>query len=213
MKQMKSLILRGGKFSFFLLMIVSVPILLETDILLRIWLKNVPPYANILTKLVIIFSLTDCFTLTMSMAIQATGKIKYYQLIVGGVLLLIFPISYLCYKLGTGPSSALIVSVIISIIAIFIRLIFIEKYLKIKKIEYIKDVFLVVVVVFITAIIPPFLCRLYMQEGFFRFVTVGITSLFSSIFFIYRLGLTVVERKQVNVIFRQKILLRLEKRK
>jgi O-antigen/teichoic acid export membrane protein len=209
-EQMKNLIVRSGKFSFFLLMILSIPVFLETDVLLHLWLKEVPSYAGVLTKLVILFSMTDCFTSTMSMAVQATGKIKYYQIFVGGVLLLTFPIAYICYKLGADPTAALVVSIVISVIAISVRLIFVRKYLNIPKTEYIKNVLLTVLIVFVVSIIPPFVFHKYMEEGVLRLIIVALISVLSSAVFIYLLGLTVIERRQVNRILHKKIFSKLK---
>jgi O-antigen/teichoic acid export membrane protein len=183
--QMKMLIFRGGKFSFFLLMLLSIPIFLETDIILKLWLKDVPEYAGIFVKLMVLFELTNCFTSTLSVAVQATGKIKYYQIFVGGVLLLTFPIAFVCYQLGANPQSAFIASIIISTMAIFVRLYFLSSYLGIKIYDYVKSVLCITSMVSACSIIPPYLLLKNMEYGWLRFMYVTLLSIVSAVLFIY----------------------------
>jgi O-antigen/teichoic acid export membrane protein len=199
-ENMKSLIFRGGKFSFFLLMIISMPILLETDILLQLWLKNVPQYADSLTKLIILLVLIECFAITVSTGIQATGKIKYYQIIVAGIYLFNFPAAYIFYKSGANPTAALIISIVLALINVIVRLHFLRKYLHISIVEYFSKVLLISFFVFVASIILPFSFHHFMNYGYERLIIVIITSLFSVITFIYLLGLTNREKKQIKSI-------------
>lgn len=86
-----TLLFRGARFSYYLFLFFAVPLLIETEVILKLWLKNVPEYAVIFTRLVIINSMFESFTYTMGTAIQATGKNKLYQFIVGGTILLNLP--------------------------------------------------------------------------------------------------------------------------
>lgn len=207
-EQMKMLIFRGGKFSFFLLLMLSIPILLETDIVLKLWLRDVPEYAAVFTKLIILFSLTDCFTTTLSMAVQATGKIRHYQILVGGGLLFTFPIALVCYKLGANPQSAFVGAIIVSVIAIFIRLYFIKKYLNIKIYDYAKSVLLSAVMVFMCSLILPYFLYRYMEYGWLRLISVCFISICSTTLFTYLLGLTKLERIRIENFIKNKAIKR-----
>ena len=118
LKYMHKIIFQGAKYSFFLLFILSLPILLETELILKIWLKNVPEHTIIFTRLAIINVLIDSISGPLMTAAQATGNIKKYQAIVGGLLLLILPISYLFLIMGYPPEITLYISISISIIAL-----------------------------------------------------------------------------------------------
>jgi O-antigen/teichoic acid export membrane protein len=204
--QMKSLIFRGGKFSFFLLMVFLIPVYLETDILLRLWLKNTPEYTGTFTKLILIFSLVGSYGMTMSMAVQATGKIKYYQITIGGTLLLAFPVTYICYKFGTSPAVAYIGMTAMSLIAVFFRLVFFKKYLGIGHKEYIIKVLWVTFIVFIFSFVPSFYVHENMDESFLRLAVVICVTLLSSGVSIYMFGLTRKERESLNLFIRNKLL-------
>lgn len=121
-EQLIQLIERGTKFSFLLLFIIAAPLLLYTNNLLEIWLKNVPENAVIFTKLIIINALFESFAMVMGNAIQATGRIRAYQLIVGITILMNLPLSWLFLKLGFAPSSVFIISIALSVITIMERL-------------------------------------------------------------------------------------------
>jgi O-antigen/teichoic acid export membrane protein len=204
-KRMKSLIFRGGKFSFFLLMMLSIPVLLETDIILKLWLKTVPEFTVALTRLIILLALVECFAVTVSIGIQATGKIKYYQIYVGSVYLLIFPVAYLFYKLGTTPTAALTISIVAALANVFLRLYFLKKYLNISIFEFVRKVLLVSFVIFIVSIIIPFAVYRNMNEGLLRLVITGLTSVLCSSIFIYLLGLTKGEKDRVNLFIINKL--------
>jgi O-antigen/teichoic acid export membrane protein len=204
-ERMKSLIFRGGKFSFFLLMILSIPILLETNIILHLWLKNVPEYTVVLTRLVILLTLIECFAYTISTGIQATGKIKNYLLLVSGTHLLNFPLTYLFFKLGSEPYVALIISIILSAITIFIRLFFIKKLFDVGIGEYSREVLLLSFIVSILSSLLPLGLHLKMHDGIERFIVVSVTSIISSFVFIYFLGISNVEKTYVNSIIKKKM--------
>ena len=91
-----SLVERGSRFSFFILFTIAVPIFLETDYILTLWLKQYPEATVNFVRLVLLLSLTEILSNTLITLQLATGEIKAYQLVVGGVLLLNLPISYSC---------------------------------------------------------------------------------------------------------------------
>lgn len=82
--QMQSLIFCASKYNFFLLFTLALPVLLNTEALLEIWLVEVPPYSVVFLQLTIIASLIDSFSGPLMTAAQATGKIKLYQTVIGG---------------------------------------------------------------------------------------------------------------------------------
>lgn len=204
-ERMKSLIFRGGKFSFFLLMILSIPILLETGTILYLWLKNIPEYTITLTRLVVLLTLIECFAVTVGISIQATGKIRNYQIFVAGVYLLNFPISYVFYKLGAPPSAALIILIILALINILIRLRFLNILLHINVLDYFKNVLLVSAAVMLFSSIFPIVIHTLMDEGFLRLLAVASISVFSSTLSIYFFGLQKVEKLKVKFFIKNKI--------
>lgn len=204
-ERMKTLIFTGGKFSFFLLMLLSIPILLETNTILRLWLGQVPEYSVSFTRLIIILSMIECFAYTISTGIQATGNIRNYLLFVSGVHLLNFPLTFLFFKFGSEPSAALTISIILSAITIFIRLFFIRKFLKIDILEYSRDVLLICFVVFILSILPPWGLYVKLDDSILKLFLIIMTSTISSIIFIYQIGLKNEEKRFIISTIKKKI--------
>jgi len=191
---MMNLVFTSSKFSFFLLMIFGIPILIETHIILKLWLNEVPTYVEIFTNLTIFIALVDSLSYSLMTAAQATGKIKSYQAIVGTILLLSLPVSYLFFKLHYPPYSIMIITLCISIIALFARLFMLKSMIKLDIFKYLKDVVLKVVLVFSLSYFSIFFLSGYLNEGILRLIIVCFVSAIFSITCIYFLGLDKKER-------------------
>lgn len=191
---MLRLVFYASKYSFLLLAFLSLPLLLEMEMILELWLKQTLPYAALFCRLIIINSLIDTFSGTLMMAAQATGKIKKYQLIVGGLLLLNLPISYLFLSYEYPPESVYCVSILLSFIALVSRLFILRTLLVFEIGDFFKKVFFIsIVTVVIAAIIPTFIwCGL--EKGLVRLFFVTIASCSSFVLATYWIGFTHQER-------------------
>lgn len=194
---MHQLIFRGAKYSFFLLFIITLPVLLETEIILKTWLKIVPDYTVLFTRLVLINMLIDCISGPLISAAQATGKIKKYQAIVGGLLLLNLPVSYFLLKLGMMPQTTMYVSIVISVLALYTRLKIISPLIDLSISSYIRKVVLYIMPVGLLSIIPAAFFMFSMNSGIIRFLIVVLISFFSTLLFLYLFGLNRNEKKFV----------------
>jgi O-antigen/teichoic acid export membrane protein len=195
---MHQLIFQGSKYSFFLLFLLSLPVLLETETILSLWLKIVPEYTVLFCRLVLINTLIDCISGTLMTAAQASGIIKKYQAIVGGLLLMILPISYLFLKIGFPPQTTLYVSISISMIALFSRLYILKNLILLPVLKFIKEVLLILLLVSICSSVLPILIRIDMGTSLLRFLLVCFASFVGSTLFIYTLGLNTQEKALVT---------------
>ena len=89
------------------MLFLSVPVLIETPFILKLWLTELPDYVVIFTRLVILNTLIDAMSYPLITAAQATGKIMKYQLIVGSLLFLNLPVSYVFLKFGFPPETTM----------------------------------------------------------------------------------------------------------
>ena len=175
-EQMKNLIFRSGKFTYYMLMMLCFPILFETDFILHLWLgDNVPEYTVIMTRIVLLISMVETFTYSIGCAVNATGNVKYYQLVICTIMLLIFPITWVLFKMGFPPYCGLIVYLITSISALFARFFFMEKLLDISPVEYTKKVYSHTILVSILSLIIPSMLCYYLNDGWLRLIIVFIT--------------------------------------
>ncbi len=189
LKYMHQLIFQGAKYSFFLLFALSLPIMLETEIILKLWLKTVPDYTVIFTRLVLINVLVDCISGPLMTAAQASGKIKLYQGVVGGLLILNLPVSYIFLKLGYAPEITLYISIGISIIALLARLKIISPLVKLDILGYLKEVVSKISPVILISMIIPILIKSFLHEGFARLLIITFSSLIVVGITIYFVGL------------------------
>ena len=107
---MFSLVRRSSRMSFFLLFLIALPVIFNADYLLSIWLKEVPEHSSLFVQLFLIFALSESFSNPMITAMLATGNIRNYQLVVGGIQLLNLPVSYVCLRMGAIPEVTVIVA-------------------------------------------------------------------------------------------------------
>lgn len=192
---MTNLVIRTSKFSFFLLFILTLPIILEIDFILKLWLKLVPDYTAIFTILILINALIDTISRPLMAAMAATGKIKVYQLVIGGLSILILPVSYLFFKFGYPPESTFIVSISTAVVAFVFRLLFIKKQIPEFSIrQFIQEILIRNIPVILLSVLIPWLIISNMHPGFTRLILVTLTSLSISIITIYSVGLKNNER-------------------
>lgn len=121
-ESMFRLVCVSAKLSFYLLLILIIPVLIETETLLKLWLKQVPEYSVVFVRLTLIQTLIGILTNPLQTAIQATGRMKKYQLLTGTLTLMNIPISYflLCY--GSDAPVVLVVYNVITCIMVFVLL-------------------------------------------------------------------------------------------
>lgn len=168
-----SLVERGSRFSFYIVFILSLPILLETDFVLNLWLGQYPVHTVNFVRLVLLLSMCDLLSNTLITLQQATGKIRNYQLAVGGMLLLNFPLSYLCLKNSLPPESVFIVALLISIMCLFLRLVLLNKMVHLSIKRYLRNVCCNVFLVSLCSLVIPIAVHLQMPSGWERFIAVG----------------------------------------
>ncbi|WP_286844666.1 MULTISPECIES: lipopolysaccharide biosynthesis protein [Sphingobacterium] len=194
MSNMMNLVFTSSKFSFFLLMIFGIPILLETHIILQLWLNEVPAFVEIFTKLTIFIALVDSLSYSLMTAAQATGNIKSYQAIVGTLLLLSLPISYVFFELHYPPYAVMIITLCVSIIALFARLFMLKGMISLDILKYLKDVVLRILLVFALSYFSIYFLSSYLDDGLLRVILVSFVSALLSISFIYFFGLNKKEK-------------------
>ncbi|MGN0202620.1 MAG: lipopolysaccharide biosynthesis protein [Candidatus Cryptobacteroides sp.] len=192
-----SLVERGSRFSFYIILFFAVPILMETEFILGIWLGNFPEHSIDFVHLVLMMSLITTLSNTLINLQNATGKIRNYQIVVGGILMLNFPLSYLCLKLGMQPESTYIVAILVDIACLFARLLFLRKMAGLSMPHFIRHVLLNVTIVTASAVVLPFILHLSMPLGWPRFLTVGFVSVVTVLLSVLYLGCSAQERQLI----------------
>lgn len=194
LSQMHSLMFRSARFSFLLLFFISLPVLFETNFLLRIWLKIVPDNTVIFTQIIICISLMFTTANPCVVANQATGKVKKYQLVVGGILLSILPVSYIALRFGAPAYSVFIIHLSAEVVAQFARILMLRKLIDLPIWQYIKNIYIPIFSTVAISVILPYIVHSQLEEGWYRLIVVFITCILSVGISAFFVGFTENER-------------------
>ena len=207
-QKMHQLVISSSKFSFYLMLFLSLPIFIEIEDILRLWLKIVPEHAVNFVRIILLCSVIDIFRNPMNTAIHATGKIRKYQLWEATTLLLIIPVAYLALYCGLPIEAAFCVQLIIFVIVQVERVFIVCPAIKMSKMKYVKELLKPTCIVTIAAIVCP--CALLLiwpleQNNWLQFFVYISLSFICSFCSIYYLGLNIQEKKKVLSFIQKKI--------
>ena len=211
-RETMQLVFRGCKGTFFLMYLFSLPLMIEMPYVLKLWLKEPPEMAVLFTRLALLDALIDSIRHPIMALAQATGKIKLYQGVVGGILLLNLPISYCVLKLGAPAYAVMVVVVLTTFVALISRLFIMKLLAQFSIKNFLCRVIFPVVIVALLASIFPVIVNQNLNTGFTRLVFTAVVSCFSLCLLFFSLCLSSSERKVVIDIVRRKVLLKLFRR-
>ena len=198
LSNMHKLVCRSAKFSAFLMMFFAVPIILETDTILSLWLKNPPAYASVFLKWIIISSFMDTVLAnSLVTSMFATGDIKKYQIIVTTVGCLVFPLSWLAFQLGFEPQVGYMLYFVIYSILLFVRLYLLRDMVKLPIMMYVREVLFKVTTVMAISFVIPSILLFVIDEGLLRLVAVVLLSMTVTTVTTYLIGLNEGEKKYI----------------
>jgi O-antigen/teichoic acid export membrane protein len=157
-ESMMELVFQSTKFSYFLLYMVAVPLFWKADFFLGLWLTDLPENVVIFTKLVLVISLIDSLSYSIMAAVQATGKIKNYQLVVGICFMLNLPISYMVFKLNYPPYSTFTIGILTAVICFVLRIIMMKRVINFRTKKLFESVILpVAILTLVSSLVNLFL--------------------------------------------------------
>lgn len=193
------LVVFTSKYSFFLILFPSIPILLETDAILGLWLKKVPLGTSLFVQLFVLNAIIASMNAGIPAVIQATGKIKYFQIILSSLSLIGLPISYFLFKQGFPSYTLSIVYLIIAVVNFVVLQFLLKRILKFDIIELFRRIYLKMFVVCFF-ILPLFCIQFFIEPSFMRFCGVTALSIFWLLLAIYFFGMSEVEKNNINKI-------------
>ena len=193
-KEMNSLLFRSSRFSFYLMIFPLIPIFLEADMILKLWLKDVPEYTILFTRIILIISLINVVSNPLGISVKATGNVKKYEICVALVKIMVVPIAYILLKLNNPPQSVFFVYLLFELITFVLALFVTNKLIDFKLLVYIKNVLYPILLVSCISFIVPFLFYLQIQPSITRLVGTILISLSVTSISILTFGLTIEER-------------------
>ena len=188
-----------SKMCFIVFYILSLPIIIEIDFILSVWLNNnIPNYTNIFLTIVVAETMIDVFNPPVSFLVHATGKMKNYQLVRAIISFVSLPFAYYLLFLGYEPYYVFIVAFVFSIIKQIVSIIILRSLISFSIILYLKDVIIPMFLVAVSSFILPLLIHIFMPYGWARLLGVVIISFLCVIVSSLLLGLNKSERKMVS---------------
>ena len=200
-----NLVYQGCKLTFFLMYFFSLPLILEMDIILKIWLKNPPEFAILFTQLALIDAVIDAISYPLMALAQATGKIKLYQGVVGGILLCNLPVSFVVLHFGAPAFIVMVIAICITCIAFVVRVFIVKHLVGFSLFEFLRRSLIPCILVAILSFIFPALIRIFLTESFLRLCLTILISILSTGCFILLLGINKSERQKLYIFIKQKI--------
>lgn len=187
----------SSKIAFFILSMITVPLFIHMPFLLELWLGSVPEYTLVFIRLFLAVSLTGQLTVGLQIAIQAQGNIKKYQLIIGGLNLLVIPLSYWVLGGGAKPSYVLVTMLLLEIVAVFVRIILLKSILHVSFSNYFFHVILRCIVFLCLSISVFIALPTYSSELLDFLLSLIVVASVMPVFFFY-FGLTKSEKAWVT---------------
>lgn len=199
------LIFRSSRLSYYLMLLVSFPLMLKIDVILNLWLVDVPEYTSIFCQLILVYYLIEALTGPLWMSVQATGNIKLYQILVSIVNFLNIPLIYLSLKLNFPVWMVWMIRIIVDMMIYLVRCVYLNKKLKMNILLYYKEVLQPVILVTLLSIPLPVIFEQAIDGYYLNLIGSVFVSFLCTCFATFFIGLKNNERKKIICLIKNKI--------
>jgi len=199
------LIFSTSKISYFLLLMASMPIMLNIDFILDLWLKNPPDGSSTFVILVIAYALVDAYSAPLWIGVHATGNLKMHQILMSSIKILNIPLAYIMLKAGCPAWTALALKVGLNVVCSIARPCYVKRLYGLPLLKYMVQVWgNVYVVTALVLPLPIYLANMFEPSWTRVFLT---SSVFLAIFVpvVYGIGLSTEERVLARELFSKKL--------
>lgn len=167
-ESMMALVKNGARYSFYLLAIIVIPLFIRAEYVLRLWLVQVPALSVQFLRLTLIMALINSMFGPFVTAMQATGKIKIFQITIALIMFMDFPVSYVLLKMGYPPYSVMYIAIITAFIGLLARVYLLSRVIMFDMVSFIKVIiknfFMALIIyfpiAFVSSYIPQTFCGL-----------------------------------------------------
>ena len=195
----------SSKILFVLILMIVIPLYLELEYILTLWLGSIEQYTVQFSRLLLIYITLIAISNPITAIIHAAGAVKKYHLVVDGFTLLSLPTTYIAFKLGYEPYMAFVISNIIFSIAHIIRLAVLKSVISFSYTEYIIKLILPSVLIIIASTFVVTFVELCISHDFLRLIMVFTTSIIVILILTLYLLMTKPERDRVINFIKHKI--------
>lgn len=196
--EMNRLVCRGARFSYFLMFTLSLPFMFEAYQVLYLWLGLVPDYTVTFFRLSMIAALITLLGQTGFTACMATGRIKWYTIIITTVGCLVFPLTWIAFKMGLPVESTYIIYIVVYTLLDIIRLYIMRHLWGFPIMMYVRETFIPVVLVTVLAVIIPWAMYLEIPDSVLKSFAVMAASVICAGASVILVGLKKSERQMLT---------------
>lgn len=177
----------------------AIPLILEMPEVLLLWLKqDIPPYSIQLSQLILILSIITQYSSGLMSSIQATGRIRDYQIVMSLIILFSLPVSYFILKSGHPIYFVIAGFVVLEVISLIVRLLFSKRITDLVVSDYLKQVLYPTTVIITISTLVGLLPHLLMEQSILRLVITGIAYAFTFVLVFWFLGLDKQQRLSIQ---------------
>lgn len=188
------------KFSVYLFALFAIPVIIEMPYLFNLWLKNVPDFAIIFSRLILIGLFLEKFSFEITSAIRAVGKIRNFQVVETIIVIFNIPISYILFKLGYPSYTIYIVAILISMLAFMGRLYFGKHVAELNIIHFLKNGVFPLIIPITLSVIIGFIINNQLKDSLYRLFLTFIFSMCALTLALWKYGLNDDEIKRIKKI-------------
>ena len=206
MRYMHRLIFTSSRLSFYIVLLLALPIIFETEYILQLWLKIVPDNATIFTQLSMVFCAVMAMAHPLITGNYATGKIKTLLLTVGVIKCMVLPFAWLWLKVGGQQTTVYLSWILITIVAFIVRLFVVKRQLQFSLWKYFKQCLLPVFeVAAISIVMVWFFCFFVPEVSLLRLICLIPLSIVIVSVSVWLLGITKEEKEMLKLFVNRKL--------
>lgn len=205
LEEMNKLLYQNSKYAFLLLWFLALPVLMQTEYILNLWLVEVPDNTIVFCQIIIVHALIMSLNRPYVMAIHATGHMKQTNVTAGVILILVLPISYILLDNGFSIITPLIIYMIATIFCFIIELYYLKKWINVSIISLFKNTLVPVSMIAIISIIPVYLMTGLYENSFIKFLLITFFSMSIVFVLIYTIALSKEEKIKLKIMIKNKI--------
>jgi O-antigen/teichoic acid export membrane protein len=199
-KEMFSLIFNGSKITFFLIWVFALPLFLEMETILQVWLKNPPFEAVLFTRLALVEVLINSISLPVGTAARAPGKMKIYELTLGSIQVAIFVVSWIVLAMGCSAYSVFIVAIVANLAMFIVRLLIVKKLIVLPLKSFFNQVIFPILTIILFSTILSVAIHLLLPKGLIFTCISVLLCVIVTCASMYFIGMNKWERKKVRSI-------------
>ena len=206
-KEMVNLVFNNAKYGAYLVLFFAIPVFIETEYILGIWLEEYPPLAPVMLRIMLIQSFFQSLGIPTVKAVHAVGRLKEVNLTVGIMLLAILPVCYFMLKIGASPELTVLASVLPWLFVIPVRLFWLKRFCDFPVWQFLGQVIFKVFVLAVVMFALPYAIRhfAHFNNDLVEFLVVGTGSVLWTVLVIYILGINKETRQELKLYLSNKL--------